>query len=441
MRKRVVDAQLSGYNNGYNDGFRAGYDDGFNRGRQVGISQEPFEGTSIIIPTYNQVNYLRECIASIRQYTPQAYELIIIDNGSDDGTAEFLKSLYGIRYKILPDNAGFAGAVNEGLMLARGTTLLILNNDSVVTTNWLSNLMNCLLSHYSIGIVGPVTNYISGDQQIATDYANMEEMQQFAEAFNQTNASRWSITNRLTGFCMLLRRETFLALGYFDEGFEIGNCEDDDYGLRARLLGVQLIIAKDTFIHHYGSVSMKALDTRFEQVYGNNLMFYSQKWSDPHGYLTLDWRVGMEGIVHRTIEFYPTCIIVQGVGANKYWIDNGSRHTISGECHLQAVRVSQVDLHQWSLGEAITVEELQQRIQQLEFPALENTYKEGTLIHVHDGGMYQCVRGMLHRFINTQAITAWGIDMYHTIHIGRDSADVSECPPIICPPVIKSDHI
>ena len=70
------------------------------------------------------MNYLRECIESIRMYTPQPYELIIIDNGSDDGTDKYLKSLSAIRYKLLPDNRGFAGAVNQGLMLARGTTRL-----------------------------------------------------------------------------------------------------------------------------------------------------------------------------------------------------------------------------------------------------------------------------------------------------------------------------
>ena len=224
-----------GYNAGYNQGFNKGHEDGYIRGKIVGAESFglPFEGTSVIIPTYNQVHYLKECIESIRLYTHQPYELIIIDNSSDDGTAEYLKSTEGIRYRINSDNLGFAGAVNQGLMMARGTTLLILNNDSVVTSNWLFNLLHCLHSDPQIGIVGPVTNYISGDQLIETKYTNITEMQQFAQNYNQSDASKWVVTGRLTGFCMLMRREVFMRLGYFDEGFEIGNCEDDDYGLRA----------------------------------------------------------------------------------------------------------------------------------------------------------------------------------------------------------------
>lgn len=430
-----------GYNNGYNNGFRAGYDDGYSRGRQVGMSEITFEGTSIIIPTYNQVNYLRECIESIRLYTPQPYELIIIDNGSDDGSAEYLKSASGVRFQILPDNRGFAGAVNQGLMLARGTTLLILNNDSVVTTNWLGNLLNCLYSDPHIGIVGPMTNYISGDQLITTDYTGMAEMQQFAAAYNQSDAHRWVATSRLTGFCMLLRRETFLDLGFFDEGFEIGNCEDDDYGLRARLMGLQLIIAKDTFIHHYGSVSMKSLNARFDQVYGNNLSFYSNKWADPHAYLSLEWLRSMEGIRLRTIEFYPTCVIVQGVGSSTYWVENGTRYPITGDCGVQAIRVSQVDLRCWQLSPAISSEEVVQRIQALQLPVRESPYIEGKLMKVEDGNVYQFKGGKLHRFINNQALATWKMDTYTVHHIEYDQHNYPEGPPIICPPVIKADNI
>lgn len=135
--------QRDGYHDGYNKGYNMGYDQGYSHGRQAGVNNFaiPFEGTSIIIPTYNQLHYLKECIASIVQYTPEPYELIIIDNASDDGTAEYLKSACGLRSRINKENLGFAGAVNQGLMMARGTTLMILNNDAVVTPNWHSNLL------------------------------------------------------------------------------------------------------------------------------------------------------------------------------------------------------------------------------------------------------------------------------------------------------------
>ncbi|MCQ6559727.1 glycosyltransferase family 2 protein [Paenibacillus mendelii] len=437
--------ESAGFNDGFSKGYNKGYEDGFSRGRNAGAANFtlPFEGTSIIIPTYNQLHYVKECIESIVQHTPEPYELIVIDNASDDGTAAYLKSAGGLRYRINKENLGFAGAVNQGLMLARGTTLLILNNDSVVTPNWLSNLLVCLGSNPQYGIVGPVTNYISGDQLIETSYTNIEDMQRFSRSFNQSDASRWKVTSRLTGFCMLLRREDFRRLGYFDEGFEIGNCEDDDYGLRARLLGLQLVIAKDTFIHHYGSVSMKSLNDRFDQVYEKNLAFYANKWADPHGMLSLAWQRTLNGVTLRTIDSYPTCVIVQGTGSTTYWVENGIRSPIAGAASdVQAVRVSRIDLRNWQLGEAIHVEEVMRRMNNLYGSPSGSSDIEGRLIRLQDGTVYQRKGGRLHRFMNRQAAAAWKLDHYEPLTLTqRDLQGYEEGPPIISPPVMKADNI
>lgn len=430
-----------GYRDGYTKGFDTGYADGYRRAQSESAVHKTayFEGTSIIIPTYNQVNYLKECIDSIFQYTNSSFELIIVDNASEDGTAEYLQSCKGIRYQINPENLGFSGAVNQGLRMARGTTLLILNNDAVVTTHWLDNLLHCLNSNSKFGIVGPVTNYISGEQLIDVSYTNMAEMQEFSQVYNHSNAQRWYVTSRLTGFCMLLRRKDFIRLGYFDEGFEIGNCEDDDYGLRARLLGMQLIIAKDTFIHHYGSVSMKSLNSRFEQVYANNLSFYSEKWSDPHGMLSLDWQRNAN---LQTIDSYPTCVMVQGTGEETYWIQNGRRYPISGVPWLQAVRVSQVDLSNWHLCEEISAEEVNRRIQSVYHSSVLDGDMEGKLVKMQDGSVYQCKENKMHRFINRQTLAVWQLESYQPWHVNEyEMKKYKEGAPIITPPVIKANNI
>lgn len=442
MNKHKTD----GYNDGFKKGFHSGYRDGYDHGRHKGISQfgNVFEGTSIIIPTYNQLPYLKECIESIVQYTDTPYELIIIDNASDDGTAEFLKSSQGLRYRINEENLGFAGAVNQGLMMAKGTTLMILNNDSVVTTNWLSNLLNCLQSDSQFGIVGPVTNYISGDQLIHVSYQDIAEMQQFSKSYNQSNADSWTVTVRLTGFCMLMRREDFNRLGFFDEGFEIGNCEDDDYGLRARLLGMQLVIAKDTFIHHYGSVSMKSLNGKFEQVYANNLTFYSSKWGDPHDMLTLKWQQNMNSCMKlRTIDLYPTCIFVRGANTKVYWIENGVRHPIHGAIGIQAIRVSQVDLRCWPLGYGISAENAIERMKTAYYVSSTDSWEqEGRLIKLKNGSVYQHKGKILHRFMNQLAVAAWHLDSYEPLLVGeQEIQNYEEGAPIISPPVIRADNI
>ncbi|WP_020617517.1 glycosyltransferase family 2 protein [Paenibacillus daejeonensis] len=431
-----------GYADGARKGYAQGFDDGYSRGVAAGSAQflMPFQGTSIIIPTYNKVHYLRECIDSIRAYTPEPYELIIVDNASNDGTGEYLRSLQGVRYRINPGNLGFAGSVNQGLMMARGTTLMILNNDSVVTQGWLSNLLYCLHHNPQHGIVGPMTNYISGDQLLEVDYATMTEMQAFASAYNRPDPAAWQVTARLTGFCMLMRRSTFERLGYFDEGFEIGNCEDDDYGLRTRILGEQLIIARDTFIHHYGSVSMKSLEGKFDEVYGRNLQYYADKWSDPHGLLALGWQSGTSV---KTTELYPTSIVVKGPGPKLYWIEGGFRYQIEegpgGPCEQRAVRVSRVDLSGWPLGGVFTSEEVLHRLAAIREAGLSGKLCDGLVVS-KPRGMYQYRAGQCHRFINRRAVAGWNFteDAIHSLVV---EDNLPEGVPLIAPPLIKSEHI
>lgn len=440
--KRVRRSQV-GYEEGKKLGYIKGYEEGYSRGVTTGAAQflMPLAGTSIIIPTYNKINYLRECIESIQTYTPQPYELIIIDNASTDGTDRYLRSLRGVRYRINPGNLGFAGSVNQGMMMARGETLMILNNDAVVTEGWLGNLLHCLHASPDHGIVGPMTNYISGDQQLDVTYGSMPEMQAFARSHNVSNPEAWQPTGRLTGFCMLMRRETFEQLGYFDEGFEIGNCEDDDYGLRARLLGRQLIIARDTFIHHYGSVSMKALDGQFDEVYGKNLQYYADKWADPHGKLSLSWQ-GAGGRL-RTIDLYPTCVVVQGPGPALYWVEGGYRYQIDetddSSCRALAVRVSRIDLASWPLGGVFTAQEVLHRLAALRAAAQEGQWQDGLIAELRYG-LCQYRGGRVHRFLNSRTLTCW---RFGEETISRCISDESlvEGPPIIAPPIIRSEHI
>lgn len=122
--------------------------------------------TSIIIPTYNGLHLLRPCVEAIRRHTEVPYEIIVVDNGSDDETAQFC-----LREKLilaaLPRNEGFPAAVNRGLLIASGEQLLVMNNDVIVAPGWLSNMLAALGSADDVGLVGPVTNYASGRRQVA----------------------------------------------------------------------------------------------------------------------------------------------------------------------------------------------------------------------------------------------------------------------------------
>ena len=104
------------------------------------------ELTSIIIPVWNQLEFTQQCLASLKEHTRPAWELIVIDNGSDDGTAAYLagvRDMASVPVTVVTNtkNLGFPAAVNQGLRLARGEYLVLMNNDVVVTDGWLDQLI------------------------------------------------------------------------------------------------------------------------------------------------------------------------------------------------------------------------------------------------------------------------------------------------------------
>jgi GT2 family glycosyltransferase/Flp pilus assembly protein TadD len=240
---------------------------------------------SIVILTFNQLEYTRECLESIKQYTPEPHEIIFVDNGSTDGTVEWLREIISkhsnCRLIENGSNFGFARGCNQGIEAATGDYILLLNNDVVVTENWLSGLLDCLQSEPNIGIVGPVTNNLSGIQQDPEAvYKTMGDMHAYARTFWMKNRHRRIPLRRIVGFCMLFRRSLVESIGLLDENFGTGNFEDDDYCLRAALEGYRNFVAGDVFIHHYGSRSFIGNKIDYAATLGGHRKIFSEKWSN-----------------------------------------------------------------------------------------------------------------------------------------------------------------
>lgn len=235
--------------------------------------------TSIIILTHNKLDYTKLCIESIRlNTTPGHYELIVVDNASTDGTKGWLQNQSDVKIIFNDENAGFPKGCNQGIEVASGDSILLLNNDTIVTPNWLINLSACLYSSESIGAVGPVTNNCASYQRINTTYSKVEEMQQFAKEFNKHDQTKWDFSLKLIGFCMLIKREVIEKIGLLDERFTPGNFEDDDYSFRIWSAGYKLIICKDTFIHHFGSISFRENSKNYLDLLNINEKKFEEKW-------------------------------------------------------------------------------------------------------------------------------------------------------------------
>ncbi|MEW9123297.1 MAG: glycosyltransferase [Thermotaleaceae bacterium] len=246
--------------------------------------------TSIILLTFNQLHFTKLCVDSIRKYTDEGtYEIIVIDNHSTDGTAAWLKEQEDIQALFNDENLGFPKGCNQGIKLATGDNILLLNNDVIVTPHWLSNLTRCLCSAEDIGAVGAVTNSCSNYQTIPISYKNMEEMIPFAQKHNLSNRSLWEERTRLIGFCLLIKKEVVEKIGLLDERFSPGNFEDDDYCHRIRRAGYRLILCKDTFIHHFGSVSFGKDREKFGDILSINRKKFMDKWGfDPWSPVYMD---------------------------------------------------------------------------------------------------------------------------------------------------------
>lgn len=243
--------------------------------------------TSIIILTYNQLDYTKKCIESIRQYTaPNRYEIIVVDNNSTDGTVCWLEQQQDIVFIANSENKGFAQGCNQGILKAKADNILLLNNDVVVTQNWLSNLLTCLHSSEDIGAVCPVTNFCSYYQSIPVSYKSLDEMQDFASKHNKTNPALWEERLKLIAFCMLIKKEVIYEIGLLDKRFFPANYEDDDYSFRIRFAGYRLILCKDTFVHHFGSVSLKSNPQGHAESLQINKKRFIDKWGFHPAYST-----------------------------------------------------------------------------------------------------------------------------------------------------------
>ncbi|MFE5324104.1 glycosyltransferase [Paenibacillus sp. NPDC056579] len=238
--------------------------------------------TSIIIATYNKMEYTQQCIQSIREYTEYGnYEIIVVDNHSTDETVNWLRQQNDIRLIVNDENLGFPKACNQGIEIANGENILLLNNDTIVTHNWLDNLLSCLYSCDDIGAVGSVTNHCSYYQAIPVSYQTIEEMHQFALDYNQSNPLLWEERLKLIGYCLLIKKSVVDKIGLLDEQFTPGNYEDDDYSLQIRKAGYKLILCKDTFIHHFGSASFRENKAYNDLMYTNRLKFLKKWGFDP----------------------------------------------------------------------------------------------------------------------------------------------------------------
>ena len=236
------------------------------------------ETVAVIIPNYNGQKYLSDCLKSLRKQSFQDFKVIMVDNGSSDGSISVVKRDFPeVQIIGLSENTGFANAVNVGIKETGAKYVFLLNNDTVCEEGVIEALVKVLDKKKSVFSVQAKMLQIkephliddAGDYYCALGWA-------FAPSKDKDN-SRYSRRINVTSACAgaaMYRREVFEEIGYFDEA-HFCYLEDVDVGYRARLYGYDNVMEPGAIVYHVGSGSSGSRHNAFkvELTAANNLYF------------------------------------------------------------------------------------------------------------------------------------------------------------------------
>jgi len=258
---------------------------------------------SIVIATYNKLEYLRECIFSIYNNTSIPFEIILVDNGSSDNIEEFIGLLKkdNITYLKQNTNLGFSKGYNVGISHAKGEFILILNNDTLFSQDFLVKMLDVYYARQpygDAGLIGPISNnnpsengtiVLEHSHKEFDDYIRLLDKQIATTDYKQYMESSW-----LTGLCYLFHRSLLDELAdiqrpmtqgiFFDERLPIYH---NDTELNWRIhhrIKKKLWIAREAFLWHYGKITVNTLsNSEFESMKKGSEQVLKELWPEIAG--------------------------------------------------------------------------------------------------------------------------------------------------------------
>jgi GT2 family glycosyltransferase len=208
---------------------------------------------AIVIPVFNQLHYTRQCLDSLNCAGVADDQIIIINNASTDGTAEFLATRPQIRTINNAENRGCGFAWTQGAKLSDKIRTIVINNDVLVPPGCIEGLIS-FADENQCDIVSP--SMCEGELNYDLPAHAADFMRRLKDAKRRNVAH---------GVCFMVHRRVFESIGYFDSDPKLGGYEDDEYFRRTRGAGFRLAITGRAFLHHFGSITQKSIRAKSNQ--------------------------------------------------------------------------------------------------------------------------------------------------------------------------------
>ena len=209
--------------------------------------------------TWNALEWSRRAMESIVEHTDVPYELIIVDNASNDGTREFLANeIAGARILLNDDNLGFAVAANLGAARARASVIVFVNSDLIVARGWIEPLCLRLDRDPRVAAVGPKILNLDGRLDHAGGLLAHDGWTMHYGAGDDPQRPEYSFARPVeyaTGACLAVRARAFHEAGGFDPWFQMAYFEDADLCLRLRAYGLEVVYEPASIVTHAGGAS------------------------------------------------------------------------------------------------------------------------------------------------------------------------------------------
>jgi GT2 family glycosyltransferase len=269
----------------------------------------------IIVPTFNRIDHTQQFVKSHLSNTQTPSRVIFVDNGSGDGTREYLSTLTDTNihtFTVILNNAnkGYGPAMNQGLAIADAPYVCFANNDIIFTKGWLEEIILTFKEYPDVGLLNPNSNNLNIRPKEG------ESIDSFADLLKKTYTKGSFVDLPFCiGFCMVVKRIVLDNIGGFDEAFAPMYFEDSDYSRRVHKAGYRLGIARRSYVWHHEGGSSSQLGKDREAIFKRSEQTYLRKWGRT---LRIGWLAESEEELSKQLE--SAVAIARDANFISFWV-------------------------------------------------------------------------------------------------------------------------